>query len=93
MVEAAGEMTLAQFPPVGDPTSDMRLTITPPAWRADHGVLTAVQYDSPNYDCGTYEVFVYDTAEGDFRRTDFRQKSECDGVAASPETFPPASPQ
>ena len=91
MIEDGADIFLAQFAPLEDPDSALRVTLSSPSWRADQGVLTAVQYDSPNYDCGTFETFVYDREARDFRRTQLRRKTSCDGVAASPETFPLAA--
>ena len=65
-----------------------RGTLINPQFDNQTGILTAVSYDSPNYDCGVSEEHQWISDGAFFELITYRIKSNCDGVQTQPEDFP-----
>lgn len=65
-----------------------RPTIINPDYDPETGTLTSVTYYSSNYDCGIYEKHQYVADQDFFELSEYREKTDCDGITGPPEGFP-----
>lgn len=80
------------FPdPPGEGSGD-RFDIMSPTVDPARGTVTSIAYGRGSGDCGIYERHQLVTMEGEaveFELLEYREKTQCDGVATKPEQFPP----